>query len=71
MLTKNLHSFIICLGNKATLDGLWVMLANECSEQQLHSYVEASPKMQKIIPMVVKTQTKGYEESDDNLVRSS
>ena len=46
------------------------MLANECSKQQLHSYVEASPKMQKIIPMVVKTQTKGYEESHDNLVRS-
>ncbi|CAB3995427.1 Hypothetical predicted protein [Paramuricea clavata] len=55
-------------GNKAALDGLWVMLANKCSEQQLHSYVEASPKMQKIIPMVVKTQTKGYEESHDNLI---
>ncbi|CAB3988096.1 Retrovirus-related Pol poly from transposon, partial [Paramuricea clavata] len=51
-------SKIIHGNSEAALDGLWVTLANECFEQQLHSYVEASPKMQKIIPMVVKTQTK-------------
>ncbi|XP_028394468.1 uncharacterized protein LOC114518661 [Dendronephthya gigantea] len=57
-------------GEKAALDGLWVTFINECSRKQLHSYVEASPKMQKIIPMVVKTKTKEYEESHSNLVRS-
>ncbi len=63
-------SILIYLNNDAAFDGLWVTLINECSQQQLQSYVEASPKMMKIIFKVTKAQTKRYEESQDNLVRS-
>lgn len=72
MALKEIHCTPSSSNNDPVFSGMWSTLMNECSSNQLATFIKSSKVCtDKVIPTVVSNKVQEFEKSEQNIIRSA